>query len=219
MLEFSDVFQELEDFVYWLANREQRDQIHLMDPDELIGELFEEMWKVFLHYQETVSDMEQMKALMRQSFDNRVRELVYKYAVTHRAAKLNAVSLDGETFGNDDESNHSVLEGHIVMNIGASVRVDLDEEVISKMRVEETLERVSDNARTVLEAVLQGHPMLEAQLKLSGLRASEVYKGGGTVKIKKWHVSNALAMSEREVSKAFAEIRQIYEEVCNEYGD
>lgn len=217
MLDFEDVYDEMEDFVYWLANNEKREQIFLMDPDELIGELFEEMWKVFLHYQDDIDNLDEMKKVIKSSFDNRISELVYKYAVTHRSARLQAYSLD-DPDDPEDYNSRSSLESHIVMNIGADVCVDTDMLVISKERVEKTFIRLrGGDAAKVFSAVIHGDPLLKAQIQLSGLRASHVYKGGGTIKLKKWHVANALAMSERRVSQAFKEIRRVYEEVCNEY--
>lgn len=215
-LDFQQVYDDIIAFVHWLANQKAIPNVFLMDPEELAADLAEEMWKVFLAYQDKLDDKDKMLAVIRTSLDNRMSELLYKYTLTHRKDGNYALSLDGNGLDGEDEDDESAdyLEGSIMVNIGATISMQVDSLLESQERVEETRRRLSPEAREVFDAVIYGSPLVAAQVKLSGIRASHVYKGTGTIRVKEFHVANALGISEKDVRIHFAEISQVYAEVC-----
>jgi hypothetical protein len=181
-----------------------------MDHDEIVGELYMELVKGYQYYSHLPEG--QLLAVLRRMMDNRVAELTYKYYKTHRKAAIGSLSISKQ---DDNES-----EGYLNYNNFRYVSTDGSEmmdpaiTLESLDRVASTYDALSDEARQVLSAILDGDAMLGEQLALSGIRASFVFKRG-TVKLKPFHVAKALAMDEDIVKKNFKEIKKAYAEVCS----
>ena len=203
-MSFDEVYEALEKFVHYLAHSKANGAA-LMDHDEISGELFEEMVKGYARYGHLPEG--QLLAVIRRMMDNRIGELTYKYYMTHRGLAIDAVSLP---YGYEIGTNLK----HVIWTSEDKIS-NVKEFLESRERVRETLSFLSKEAQKVLIAVLDGCPGLEKQIKLSGLRASFVYKGTGTIKVKPWHVAEALVMKEADVKRAFREIKRAYAEVVN----
>jgi hypothetical protein len=206
-MSFDEVYEALEKFVHYLAHTKANGAA-LMDHDEISGELFEELVKGYARYGHLPEG--ELLAVIRRMMDNRIAELTYKYYLTHRGLAVNALSL---SFGSDGRRSDSWMQNVVWTSDNNACNVT--ELLGSSERVIDTLGSLSYNARKVFLAVLYGCPGLEKQIKLAGLRASFVYKGNGTVKVKPWHVAEALVMDEEVVKKAFKEIKSVYAEVVN----
>ena len=224
MYTIGDIVGELEDFIHWLASRRSSEDTIMMDHDELVGELYEELVKGFQYYEGHELSKDEMLAVIKRILDNRISELVYKYFVTSRKDGIGAIPVQQLDEFDDDGSTvlsaeHLQVRTEVVVSSYAAVNSQsLDNLVDSRERVQHTRARLSDAGKIVFDAVLNGHPLLEETIKLVGERAAFVYKTGGTVKVKPWHVADAVGLPLSLVKEAFAEIRQVYEDVCNEYN-
>jgi len=202
-MSFDEVYGSLLKFVYYLAAQREHDAA-LLGFQEIKSELFEEMVKGYARYGHLPRG--QLLAVIRKMMDNRLSELTHKYYLTHRGLGVNAKSMP--------EADEAWFEDVVWTSDGNDCSV-LEEFLDSKERVEETLNALSREDRKVLLSVLYGCPGLEKQIKLSGLRASFVYTARGTIRIKPWHVAEALEMEEEDVKKSFKEIERAYAEVVN----
>lgn len=207
-MSFDEVYKALERFVHHLA-LQKANGAFLMDEDEISGELFEEMVKGYARYGHLPKG--QLLAVIRKMMDNRIGELTYKYYKTHRGLALGALSMPRE----DGKNNRVDRWMKSVIWTSNGNEFNIDEFLESRERVRETLSSLSEESRKVLLAVLDDCSGLEKQIKLSGQRASFVYEGRGSIKVKPWHVAEALVMEEKNVKKAFKEIREVYAEVVN----
>jgi len=149
--------------------------------------------------------------------DNRVAELKYRYCVTHRRNAIAAFPITVVEIDSSEDEQHGGGEGSPgyswVMRNATSVADEYD----SMVRVTETRKRLSPVAKDVFDAVVYGDQNLGVQIELSGIRATNVYKSGGTINIKPWHIANALCMPLKEVKEAYIEIRQAYRRVREEW--
>lgn len=197
-------------FVHWLASRSAMPTVPLMDYDELVGELLEEVAKGLKAYQG--KPMNELLAILRKMCDNRLYELRHKYLHTHRREAANAFGLeiiDPEGYEGDTSVGGLPDEQVIYTH-------DL---VLSRLRVRETRRRLERGyVRDVFDAIVYGDQNLGEQVAMAGVRAATVFKSGGSVRIKPWHVAEALAIPEDIVRDAFKIIKEIYGHVRREYG-
>jgi hypothetical protein len=187
------VYEDLERFAHWLAhNNEDVDNI-MMSHDEIFSELMVELVKGVQKY-ESLPDG-QIRAVVRRMMDNRISELRYRFYKTHRVAAKLTISIDV----------------HISAKISSGSPEALKD---SFERVTATRDLLSNKSQQVFDAVIYGNDMLSTLVWLSGVRASAVGIGG-TVKMRPWHVADAINLSEREVRLAYREIKHAYREVIN----
>jgi hypothetical protein len=135
--------------------------------------------------------------------DNRISELKYKFYMTHRKHEL---SLTISLSDIDDDPDEFILSGSHPNPASLSA---------SKDRVLLTRAKLSPVAREVFDVLIYGDERLNEQLRISHIRAKAVYKDF-KVKIRPFHVADALMISEREVLNAYDEIRSAYREVNND---
>jgi DNA-directed RNA polymerase specialized sigma24 family protein len=201
------VVKDIERFVWWLAHR-SASSAWLMDADEIAGELFLEISKGLEAYSD--KEGEELLAILRTMCDNRVYELKAKYYGTHRRLKIEMeISLESI----DDPDDDDFAASYPLDMISEDTSDSLYE---SHVRVLQTRASLSDNAKIVFDAVcLDNNPRVTEQVRLAGIRASATYKGGGTVRLKPWHLAEALGMSENSVRRAWKEIRDQYRRVVN----
>ena len=204
---FDELYEKLEQFVHYLGHTKANGAA-LMDHDEISGELFEEMVKGYARYSHLPE--EELLAVVKRMFDNRISELTYKYYVTHRKAALNPANMPTDNNEEDQWRNGFSITWQ------SCAEFDLDELIESKDRVRATYEALSPDAQVVFRAVIHDNPQIARQLLLSGLRASYVYDNGKVRVIKPWQVAESLIMKEKDVRKAFGEIKRVYAEVMNE---
>lgn len=184
-------------FAWWLAINNQDLNNPLMSSDEILGEVLFEMAKGLEVYSHLPDD--KLQAVIATMMKNRVGELKYKYYHTHRRhASLN-ISIDVE-----------------IAETMADGGADPQGVYASKQRVQRVLECLSEDARVVLEALFSWDDRLANIVLMSAARANQIYKSGGTVKVRPHHLADALYMSERQVKCAFREIRQAYREVLDD---
>lgn len=196
-------------FVYWLAHHNCSTTCIMMEFDELVGELFVEIAKGLDVYGDRPEN--ELLAILRRMCDNRLAELKTMHYRTHRAAGNNPVDI--QELSREDDA-----DGYIMYKVPNEYLIVIDPGVLSSSvaRVMATRARLSPNAVKVFDAViLTEDERVAEQIRLAGIRASAIFVTGGTVKIKPWHVAEALNMKEALVRRCFREIRQAYKEVVN----
>jgi DNA-directed RNA polymerase specialized sigma24 family protein len=192
-IEDSDVMVDLQRYVGKMA---MMNQVGPLTQEDVESELWIEIVKGLKHYAD-LADKEHKKAVLYRMVKNRLGELKYRYYITHRSAENVTEDLDA---------------------IGESVMDDASnpETIYSSMeRVEAVKAKLSPSALSVLEAILYDRSENLAQVLIMAMtRASAIY-AQPSVNLKPRHVADALRISEKEVQKAFAEIKKAYREVCN----
>lgn len=195
-------------FVYYLANEASRGHTTpLMSPDEIIGELMYEIAKGIKVYRD--KPLDELLLLLKRMCDNRVSELRYRYYVTHRKAATASYTISVCFLDRDTCDDHEFVGGYQDYSFG--------EILASRWRVDETRRRLSQSAKQVFDAVVYGNTNIGDQIYLSGMRSSQVFKNGGSVRLKLRHVAEGLCMDLVDVRQCFGEIRRVYGEVCSEY--
>ena len=144
--------------------------------------------------------------------------LFRSYFVTHRKHGVDYVPFDSLTESSDgDEYGSLRIKSETVLSAHISVTgCDPAKLVESRDVVERTMEKLSDDGRKILSAVIDGNELLQINLQLVGDRAKHVFGNGGSVRLKPWHVADSLGMDESRVKCAFKEIKQAYREACDE---
>ena len=209
------VIAGIEKFVYYLAHRNASTSVPLMDIDELVGELWLEIAKGLKRYGDKPID--ELLAILRKMCDNRVSELKYRYCVTHRKAAILAFPIDVIDVDLSEDGGWTG-EGAPGWSWIVDNSVHTDDIVASRERVLETRRRLSPLAKDVFDVIIYGDENLIIQLMLSGIRAANVFKSGGSVRLRHYHIAEALAtVSEKEVAEAMKEIRLVYAQVRSEY--
>jgi hypothetical protein len=217
------VIEKLERFVHWLAIGAANETIALLSHDEIAGELYEEIVKGYNKYKHLAEGP--LLAVIRRMLDNRIKELHYRFYLTHRGMGNDAVSLeqwrhDGDGDGSKEYAiSGAVLSIDVLVNVSITSSEDGQDPAAlaeSIMRVQETRSRLSLAAAAVFDALLYGHPLLAQQVILSGQRATAIYKGDAKVRIQPWQVGDSLLLTEDEVKEAYKEIRAVYQEVLDE---
>lgn len=213
MVEDEEIYNELERFVLWMANRNGSDVDVLMESDELVGELLLEMAKGLRTYSHLPKD--QKKAVIRKMMDNRISEIRHRVFGTHRRLGLSPIRLDQET----DLADATGIQDGAYRQHGHFVVEELVEEEGSDPyesieNVSLTRQLLSENAKKVFDAVIYGNERLGNLARLSGKRHEAVF-GTDRVRIKTWQIADSLLMEPRQVRRAIREIRRAYSEVCN----
>ncbi len=209
-------YVELERFIHYLAGRNGGLAVEY---DDIVGELMVELVKGVQAYPDLPHD--QLKAVLKRMFDNRISELKYRYHITHRKHALFNISLDIEVSVN---TNHNVLGKGVLHNSPDPDSVPLSEIITggddpaaiyaSKERVLEVRNMLSSSAKRVFDSLIRGNNMLAMIIWLSSVRSSYVF-GSRSVKIRPWHIADALGMDEKEVKIALRDIKKVYKEVYN----
>jgi hypothetical protein len=192
-----EVIAKLVKFIYWLAGHNANPDNVMMSFDEIVGELFVEIVKGLDKYGDLPE--EELEAVLRKMMDNRISELKYKFYVTHRKFERSLTIAISDAENNPDEyigSDHTNP---------ASVSA-------SKERVRRTRDQLSPTAKEVFDMLIFGDDRLNMQLNVSNMRAKSVYKDF-KVKVRPFHIANALRISEAEVVDAYDEIREAYKTV------
>jgi len=208
------VFEELEKFVYYLANGAHDPNNPLMNSDEISGELFLELVKGVQYYQ--ALPMEQLLTVIKRMMDNRLSELVYKYYVTHRKAMANTADIDAlETY----EENDGPFLIRADIQIIADVSMQLNPELLagSSIRMQTLRERLSYDAIKVMDAMMYGNELLYSQIVIAEIRAKEVLgQKSHTPRVYPWQVADSLGMDEQRVRECIKEIKEAYKQVLHE---
>lgn len=214
-----DVYYELEKFVFYLASTNQDPDNVMLEYDEIVGELLMEMAKGIKYYENLPKD--QLLAVIRRMMDNRISELKFRYYVSGRRIPVKlTISLDVEigdgATGNTVVNYRSLSSDSNSKAVHEVVSDEMNVEQISDSinRVEEVRSRLSEIAGMVFDSVVFGNIQLNDVMLLAAIRAATVFKSKKTV-IKPRHVADALMLTEKDVRKAFKEIRMVYAEVCN----
>jgi len=169
----------------------------LTEPEELVGELNEEMVKGFNQYGHL--PFSQLSKIIKTMILNRIGELRHRYYGTHRKAAVGILSTDSP----DAESAED--------KVGNPAHI-----LESKERVAATRMRLGESAKKVFDAVvMEEDPRVTRELLIVTTRAYETFEKPN-VRIKPAMVARALGMEIKEVEKAFREIKKVYGEVC--YG-
>ena len=208
---FEEVHGKLGKFIHYLAWRNDNGA-PLMDHDEIVGELNIELVKGYQAYKDSHPDDELIMVLKRM-MDYRISELIHKYYGTHRKLGVNALSITTYISEESDGVNVQTLYKYQFTTADETNTVDPSLFVESMDRVRQVYDSVGDIAKSILYAVLCGNGLLEENLKLSGIRASYVFKNGGSVTVRPHHLVSSLALSERTVKEAINEIKQTYTKV------
>lgn len=216
---FGIVYDQLNDLVHYLAIRySQTTQEVLMEKDEIVGELYMEMWKGCLHYKDHDMNIEQLLAVLKVMLSNRVSELKYRYFTTHR--KIGQLNVTIEIFVDQE---HEKTRG--AMSIDAMDNFDpaqslapsglQDPAVLfdSSENVKLVRSMLDNISKEVFDACIYGHEQLALHVWLSAVRANAVYKTDRDVKIKPYHIASALCMPEDSVKLAIQNISNAVEEV------
>lgn len=201
-----EVYKAMEGFIKHLAHRFCNDDI-MFEYDELCGDLNEELVKGMRYYAGKISDIEQLKAVLRRCLDNRIAELRHRHYGTHRVkARLNiSIDIDFDV----DVIDIPYIETLCVDDANPEILVE------SYERVEKTRNLLSDVSRRVFDACIFGNNRLAIIAWLSALRRSAV-KPHAIAYLRPWMIVESLGISEPEVKKAFTEISNAYQEVCSD---
>lgn len=212
---FEDILAKLERLVYYIAggggSRSTGGEIEgviLLEREEVAGELFLEMFKVYEHYKTARPGMttKQLIGVICNSLDNRFKELIYRHLVTHRKAAQYNHSLE-----RDEED---FLECNISVEVVADFAMRAPQDIIeSQERVTLTRARLSEQAQVVFDAIVGGHPVVNNHVILAGLRNTGTTR---KVAVQPWHIADAVAVDNKVVLACLAEIKLAYEAVCNE---
>lgn len=210
MIEFEDLYAQMEKYVWWLSNRTARKypDASLMNEDDIAGELFLELWKGYVRYKS--KPMGQLQAIIRKMLDNRVSELVYRFYVTHRSVENAMMHLIPGSPDNPKPYRDGADE--ISEDVIPDFSSDPATLYASVERIRTVRSNLSEQDTEIFDAVLDGDPRIMAQIELSMLRATTVYKNGGSVKIKPHHVARALCIPERQVRESFNHVKNTFAE-------
>lgn len=200
------VVKGIEKFVWWLAHR-SASGVWLMDAEEIAGELFLEIAKGLQMYSDRGD--EELLAILRKMCDNRIFELKAMHYGTHRRLKV-TMEISLEAIDEPDEDDFAAYPKDMIGDDTSASLYD------SHLRVLQTRAALSEEAVVVFDAICFDNQRMADQIKLTGMRASHIYKGGGSVRVKPYHIAEALGMPESTVRKAWREIRDQYRKVtCN----
>lgn len=205
---FEEVLERLDKLVHYLAFRYSNDTPEiLMEKDELVGELYEELWKGVMYYREKNLPIDAMVAVLKVMMNNRLAELQYRYFKTHREISQLNLSLDVTiTFDGYEEGTSGYGITNALFDINA---IDPARIIDSADYVTRTRCLLSPVATEVFDAVVYGNEQLALLVWLTSVRAMNVYANPGTVKLKPRHLADALCITEHEANKAIKEIKTV----------
>lgn len=200
---------EMEKFVHFLAGRNIGMAVEY---DDMVQELMLELVKGVQAYPNLPHD--QLAAVLRRMMDNRVSELRYRYHVTHRKYAEYDISLSIEVSTRDVKkltgfSKQSDAESAVPMEELISGGEDPARVYDSKERVLSIRSELTPIAKKVFDSLISGNNMLAMIVWLSAMRSS-VVSGHRTVRVRPWHIADALHMDEKEVKEALKEIKRVY---------
>jgi len=213
---FSDIEEwhtEMVKFVHYLAGRNPGLAVEY---DDIVGELMLELVKGVQAYPHL--PREQLKAVLRRMMDNRISELKYRYHITHRKQALFDISLSLDVSIHDAKRIGCSVgdgDGAIPMEEIIAGGDDPAEIYDSKERVMGVRNQLSPISKSVFDSLISGNNMLAMLVWLSSIRASAVF-GSRAVKVRSWHIADALHMDEKEVKIALKDIKRAYREVMND---
>lgn len=212
---FEEVHEKLYKFIHYLSWKNDNGA-PLMDHDEIVGELNVELVKGYQAYKDSHPD-DELIIVLKRMMDYRISELIHMYYGTHRKKAVNTISITTYVNGDEQEHNASVQ----LLDKGSWLFTTADETDIvdpivlieSADRVRQVYENVGDTAKCILYAVLYGNSLLAENMQLAGIRASYVFKKGGSITVRPYHLVNSLALDEEAVKISIEEIKRVYAEV------
>jgi len=220
---FGIVYDQLNDLVHYLAIRySQTTSEVLMEKDEIVGELYLELWKGCLHYHHKNAEMtvEQLLSVLKVMLSNRISELKYRYFTTHR--KVGQLNVTIEIFVDIEHPTHRGSMSIDVMDnfdpAQSLAPTGLQDPAVlfdSSENVRTVRAMLDSIAKQVFDACVYGHEQLALHVWLSSIRANAVYKTDRSVTIKPYHIASALCMPEESVKIAICNISNAVEEVYN----
>lgn len=225
---FDEVMTELEDFVHWLSHQAERqfgEYSDMMNSDDIAGELFLELWKGFIHYQDKPAG--ELIALLKTMCDNRIGELKYRYFKTHRKVEASMVKIttlepeDGAGLGELVIIKGKLVDAELISSETADDFMsdsvsDPAKISMSYQRVMEVRDALSQRSREMFDAIVTDNEEVKAEILLTVERKKFRFSSGGTIRLKRHHVSNALGMSDAESREAWEEIgEQVKEIMCD----
>jgi hypothetical protein len=218
---FGLVYDELNDLVHYLAIRYSDGNSEvLMEKDEIVGELYTEVWKGCLYYHKKAMKLEAFLALLKVMLTNRIAELRYRYFKTHRKASQFNISIDvyinSEYIEYDNSWNEERLNCSPVQDLITTVGIDPADIMESEDFIYNVRQLLDSTAQEVFDALVYGNELLTMHVWLSAVRANNVYKSSGSAKIKPYHIASALCKTEVEVKVALKQISKTVHEVDNE---
>lgn len=185
-------------FARMLAGRNQSyDHVWIMNFEDLFAEMMLEVAKGIRVYHAKPVDERTM--IIKRMMVNRIKEIKHRMFVTHRNTEVGALLLDHD----DADDNIPGDDLEIIYN--------------SVERVKKTLEKLTPDARKVLEAILFGNDRLNSIMKLAAKRKTQAKYVH--LKIRALYVADALLLPVSTVDSAFKEIKTVYADVCREYID
>lgn len=190
-----EVYVEMEKFIHYLAGRNSS---MVVEYDDIVQELMVELVKGVQAYPSL--QREQLKAVLRKMMDNRIAELRYRYYVTHRKQELFNISIDMEiNVGDSIYPFEELLEG------GDDPAVLYE----SKERVMQLRNMLSLTAQQVFDSLIFGNNQIAMLAWLSAIRAKYIF-GSRVVRVRPWHIADALCLEEKEVKAAIREIKSVW---------
>jgi len=185
-IENDELFQELQGLVNWFAYHGSNPENVMLSFDDVRQELMIELMKGLRYYED--KPLPEKRKLVKTMMDRRVKELHYRYYVTHRGLGNSAVQLDDIEF------------------VAETVATDAD----SHEFIETLSEKLSLESKKVLEVIIKPSSAMAATLSLSALRYKQLNKVRNRKPwylIQPWHVAEVLGMDIRKCRLCFNEIR------------
>ena len=208
MTDFDNIYKKLNKLIHYLAYSYSISTSEiLMEYDEIVGELYIELWKGYKYYTAKELEGNKLVAVLNVMLNNRIKELQYRYFVTHRKYAQTNLSLDFTFDDVDNNEYQPVICNTLIDNVPQN---PLDK-LLADEKLECCREMLDDNVRDVFDAVVYGHEQLALLVWLSGLRAKKNFRNPGTVKMKPRHVAAALHISVKEAKKSLSIIRETVE--------
>jgi hypothetical protein len=186
----AEYYDELVNFMHWLAHKHTDDNKALMNHDDIFGELQLEFVKSLNHYGEL--PRKEFINVTKRMFDNRIGELRHKYYGTHRGIPGIMASLD-DSFLDDITSDDFCVEDFVEStNFVADIRSEL-----------------RGIALKIFNMLIYGDERLTELLRLAGMRSSSVFSSRGTIRVKAWHIADVLTIPIAVVTTNLSNIERI----------
>ena len=206
-----ELYDKLQRYIHWLAHNANRTHdLHiLLQPDDLAGELFLEMVSVYRHYEDRDDlDADTMIRIVKKSLDNRMKNLIMFFHVTHRSEDARTLSLDTDREPVDTVNYWMPLIEASELAIGEQYEIPDPQALLeSSGRLNEFLRSLTAAERKIVESILCMDERVARQCKLVGTRKAFVYQNGGTVTINFRIVADALHLDRKECQKLWQTIR------------
>lgn len=198
----TEIMKDLMMYADFMAQQYANDNHPLMTKDEIYSEMMEEIAKGLKHYSELKPN--HLCATIKTMMKNRISELRYKYYVTHRKGEKQSYSLDAE-----------LIDGGSTLGDVIASEFNTEDIIESIERVRQLRARLSPTAKRILDSVLESDTYdsdrIDLLMRLAAMRAATVKYMH--LRIRPYHVSEALCIPELDCKKAWAEIVRAYQEV------